>query len=321
MFSASSSRQDYLSSPWRPSCHIVCSHCDLTRARWTGSSLHLIASGFRRQPNGQSTGGRNVGARRPRDAEREAGTLHVEFRDPLSELPETARNLILSAKAIIADHGFDALTLNRLALESGENKAMTAYYFGNKAGLIAAVLDSVIHDEYLDSQSRMRNLDAGELTPRLIEEMQDHRLKRGVPRLLRTAARVLRDDELRSRMLPLYRWYWSVKLGWLGLGDGPESRGRPRPAGHRPALLGADRRPRHPGGHRPGGRPFERLPPPSICSSRSHCRGSWPDARQPSEADRTVDQPRPAGGRDVMRRNPSRVAQERRLPARGLHRR
>ena len=36
---------------------------------------------------------------------------------------------------------------------------MIAYYFGNKAGLVAAVLDSVIHDEYIASQERMK--DAG----------------------------------------------------------------------------------------------------------------------------------------------------------------
>jgi AcrR family transcriptional regulator len=165
-----------------------------------------------------------VSTRTRRDARREAGTVHLEFRDPLSELPETARNLILSAKAIIADHGFDALTLNRLAQDSGENKAMTAYYFGNKAGLIAAVLDSVIHDEYLDSLARMRNLDVDDLTPRLMEEM---RAITDTPAEFRVffelLPRVLRDDVLRSRMLPLYRWYWSVKLEWLGLGDASEA--------------------------------------------------------------------------------------------------
>ena len=160
----------------------------------------------------------------PRDAGRGGEALHLEFRDPLSELPETARNLILSAKAIIADKGFDALTLNRLALESGENKAMTAYYFGNKEGLIAAVLDSVIHDEYLDSQARMRNLHAGELTSRLIEEMREITDSTAEFRVFyEPPPRVLRDDVLRSRMLPLYGWYWSVKLEWLGLGDDPEA--------------------------------------------------------------------------------------------------
>lgn len=165
-----------------------------------------------------------MGAKMPRDAGREAGTLHLEFRDPLSDLPETARNLILSAKAIIADRGFDALTLNRLALESGENKAMTAYYFGNKAGLIAAVLDSVIHDEYLDSQTRMRNLDVAELTPRFIEEMREITDSTAEFRVFfELLPRVLRDDMLRARLLPLYRWYWSVKLEWLGLGDDPDA--------------------------------------------------------------------------------------------------
>jgi AcrR family transcriptional regulator len=151
-----------------------------------------------------------------------AASVELEFRNPLSDLPETARNLILSAKTIIAEQGFEALTLNRLAAASGENKAMTAYYFGNKAGLVAAVLDSVIHDEYLASEARMKNLSAEELTPRVIEEMhgivssaEDFRV------FYELLPRVLRDDVLRARMLPLYRWYWSVKLEWLGFGDDP----------------------------------------------------------------------------------------------------
>ena len=70
----------------------------------------------------------------------------------------------------------------------------------------------------------MRNLDAGELTPRLIEEMREITDSSAEFRVFfELLPRVLRDDELRSRMLPLYRWYWSVKLGWLGLGDGPEA--------------------------------------------------------------------------------------------------
>ena len=153
-----------------------------------------------------------------------APSVSLEFRNPLSELPEVARNLIVSAKAIIAEQGFDALTLNRLAAVSGENKAMTAYYFGNKAGLIAAVLDSVIHDEYVASETRMTNLDPAELTPHLVEEM---RAIVGTTQEFRAfyelLPRVLRDDALRARMLPLYRWYWSVKLEWLGLADSPDA--------------------------------------------------------------------------------------------------
>jgi TetR/AcrR family transcriptional repressor of bet genes len=149
--------------------------------------------------------------------------VQIEFRNPLSELPETARNLIVSAKAIVTDEGFDALTLSRLAAVSGENKAMTSYYFGSKAGLVAAMLDSVIHDEYLTAEARMKNLDAEELAPRVIEEM---RAIVGTSRDFRVFFEllpyVLRDDELRARLLPLYSWYWTMKLEWLGLGDDPD---------------------------------------------------------------------------------------------------
>ncbi len=33
---------------------------------------------------------------------------------------------------------------------------------------------------------------------------------------------VLRDEVLRQRLALLYRWYWSVKLDWLGVDD-PEA--------------------------------------------------------------------------------------------------
>jgi len=148
----------------------------------------------------------------------------LEFRNPLSGLPETARSLVLSAKAIVAERGFAALTLNRLAAESGENKAMVAYYFGNKAGLVAAVLDSVIHDEYLSSKDRMkdvgvegralwiaaemRRLDAASAEFRVFFELLPH---------------VLRSDVLRRRIALLYRWYWDVKLEWLGFEGGVDA--------------------------------------------------------------------------------------------------
>jgi AcrR family transcriptional regulator len=143
------------------------------------------------------------------------------FENPLFSLPETARNLLLAAKRIVADEGFDALTLNAVSERAGENKAMISYYFENKAGLVAAVVDSVIHDEYLDSMERMKTVPAGRRLEFLVNEM----------RRLDTAAadfqvffellpHVLRDRVLQCRMALLYRWYWSVKLEWLGVEDG-----------------------------------------------------------------------------------------------------
>lgn len=149
------------------------------------------------------------------------GEVAVVFDDPLSELPEVARNLLLAAKRIVADEGLTQLSLNSVSELSGENKAMVSYYFGGKAGLIAAVLDSVIHDDYLASVARVKGTPAGERPRRLVEEMralgaatEDFRV---FFELLPVA---LRDPKLRVRIARLYEWYRNEKLEWLGADEG-----------------------------------------------------------------------------------------------------
>ena len=147
--------------------------------------------------------------------------LHFAFEDPLSSLPETARNLLVAAKEIVADEGFEALTLKAVSVRAGENKAMVSYYFDNKAGLVAAVLDSVIHDEYLTSLDRMKDVAPEERIPRLVEEMR--RMAESADDFtvfFELLPHVLRDDVLRRRMVMLVRWYWKMKLEWLGVRDG-----------------------------------------------------------------------------------------------------
>ena len=151
-----------------------------------------------------------------------ADHLHFTFEDPLSSLPETARNLLIAAKDIVADEGFEALTLKTVSERAGENKAMVSYYFDNKAGLVAAVLDSVIHDEYLSSLDRMKDVAPGERIPRLVEEMR--RMAESAEDFTvfyELLPHVLRDDVLRRRLAMLFRWYWKMKLDWLGVDDGP----------------------------------------------------------------------------------------------------
>jgi AcrR family transcriptional regulator len=147
--------------------------------------------------------------------------LHFTFEDPLSSLPETARNLLIAAKEIVAEEGFEALTLKTVSERAGENKAMVSYYFDNKAGLVTAVLDSVIHDEYLDSLDRMKDVAPGERITRLIEEMR--RMAASVEDFevfYELLPHVLRDEVLRRRLAMLFRWYWKMKLDWLGVPDG-----------------------------------------------------------------------------------------------------
>jgi AcrR family transcriptional regulator len=144
------------------------------------------------------------------------------FADPLASLPETARKLLIAAKDIVAEEGFQALTLNAVSDRAGENKAMISYYFENKAGLIAAVVDSVVHDEYLDSLERMRAAEPGARLELLVDELK--RLDAAAVDFqvfFELLPHVLRDELLCRRIARLYRWYWSVKLEWLGVEDGP----------------------------------------------------------------------------------------------------
>ena len=149
------------------------------------------------------------------------GRISFAFEDPLSSLPDTARNLLVAAKEIVAEEGFEALTLKTVSERAGENKAMVSYYFGNKAGLVAAVLDSVIHDEYLDSLDRMKDVASGARIPRLVDEMQ--RMAAWADDFqvyYELLPHVLRDEALRKRLAMLFRWYWTKKLEWLGFSDG-----------------------------------------------------------------------------------------------------
>jgi len=158
-----------------------------------------------------------TGAATPRSGR---GPVRAAFDDPLSALPETAQKLLRAAKDIIATEGFGALTLNSVSAASGENKAMIAYYFGNKAGLVAAVLDSVIHDEYIASQDRMKDVDPRRRTLRIVEEMRRMDAAAEEFRVFfELLPHALRDEALRQRMAVLYTWYWRVKLEWLGVTD------------------------------------------------------------------------------------------------------
>jgi AcrR family transcriptional regulator len=143
-------------------------------------------------------------------------TLPVD--DPLSTLPETAVRVLEAAQRVVAERGFQSLTLNTVAAEAGENKAMTAYYFGNKAGLVAALVDAIIHDECLSAASRMRNVAEEERLPQLVREL------RGMSSTIHSSRvyfdilpHALRNAELRERLAALYRWYFDLKLDWLGI--------------------------------------------------------------------------------------------------------
>lgn len=143
--------------------------------------------------------------------------------DPAEGRPPVARALLAAAQRIIEERGFPALSLESIARESGENKAMVAYYYGNKAGLVAAILDSIIFDECSTIARRLEGVSGRE---ERLKVMLEGMLELTAPRerfhgFFDILPHALRDATLRSRLVDLYEWYVVVELDWLGLDPGP----------------------------------------------------------------------------------------------------
>ena len=146
--------------------------------------------------------------------------------DPLASLPKTAQKILSAAQRLLAERGYDAVTLENVAAEAGVNKASIRYNFGNKAGLIASVVDALMHEEFarmaheMPALQREERLDAAmEAKRRMILSADEFR---GFFDILPHA---IRNDELRHRIAALYPYWYEQNLQWLGLqGAGPEGR-------------------------------------------------------------------------------------------------
>ena len=177
-------------------------------------------------PN-EAAGGRHrlPGARTERDDvtasnARRTGKLHLPLEDPSTSLPETARRILAAATHLLADRGYEAVTLENVAAEAGVNKASIRYNFGNKAGLLMAIVDNLIHDECLRLAADTENVP---------QEERLHVAMLGIRRMIVEAdsfrgffdilPHAFRDPELRERMFSLYVWWYQQNLKWLGLGD------------------------------------------------------------------------------------------------------
>jgi AcrR family transcriptional regulator len=146
------------------------------------------------------------------------GKLQFPFEDPVESLPATAQKILKAATTLLGERGYDAVTLENVAAEAGVNKASIRYNFGNKAGLIIAVADALIHDECLRMAA-----DVDSVPP----EERLHAAMIGIRRMILDAdsfrgffdilPHAFRDPELRSRLFALYEWWYQQNLKWLGL--------------------------------------------------------------------------------------------------------
>jgi len=150
--------------------------------------------------------------------------------DPTAQLSPTARRLVAAARTLLARGGFEALTVEGVAAEAGAYRDSVRYYFGSKAAFIAAVVDSLAHDQSMATvaetlahpagEERVHALVAGDR--QLVEDRDSFR------DFFAIFPHVLLDEELRSRVAALYDWYrdlYAASMGGAGAEDDARLRG------------------------------------------------------------------------------------------------
>jgi len=129
--------------------------------------------------------------------------------NPMSSLPSTAQRLVAAARRLLVRDGFNAITVEAVAAEAGVYRDAVRYYFGSKAGLIAAVVDAHAHDQSLESSRETQDLPAGkERIHALVQaDRQLAEDSASYQDFLKILPHVLQDAELRPRVARLYEWY------------------------------------------------------------------------------------------------------------------
>lgn len=167
-----------------------------------------------------------------RDEARGADDLEVlgfPIEDPARSLSDTAQKLLEAARRLLLAGGFEALRLDAIAAESGKNKASIKYHFGNKDGLIVAIVDSLDYYDCIAFAERTKGTVGKERLQRYIEGQTLLAADAdGFLMFFDILPHVIRDERLRERVAALYEWYYKMNVEWLGLAERvrPENRER-----------------------------------------------------------------------------------------------
>ena len=142
------------------------------------------------------------------------------------ELAPTAERILKAARRVLVKKGYAALTMQEIEKESGTNRALVHYYFGSKAGLVDALVETLFEDPAFGYSDEVMQAPEGE-----------QRRKALLAWLLRIVARPsLRAPSLRA----------AAALSALGEAARPRRRavrGLPRVRRPLPRLGGVQRRP------------------------------------------------------------------------------
>jgi AcrR family transcriptional regulator len=141
--------------------------------------------------------------------------------DPRRGMSPPALKILAAAQQVLVTKGFSGLTLRAIAAESGENSAMVQYYFGNKEGLVKAMIDSVFRDDQEDAAAAMSTVGSEDRLHRFVDGLRTISSSRSFRVFFDVLPYALRNPGLRDRMARAYDSYRQIKRGWLRDKDEP----------------------------------------------------------------------------------------------------
>ena len=123
-----------------------------------------------------------------------------------------------AARRLLARGGYEALTVEAVAAEAGAYRDSVRYYFGSKAAFVAAVVDSLSHDQSLSAVTETQAVRGGdERVHGLVAA--DRRLvddRAAFADFFALLPHVVLEEELRERVAALYEWYRDLYVEGLG---------------------------------------------------------------------------------------------------------
>jgi len=173
-----------------------------------------------------------AGSRRPRGRPRtrlsETERVHpgLPLENPVASLPPTAVSILAAARRLLAERGFDGLTIEAVANEANVSRGLIPYHFGSRAGLIEMLVDSLFHDLYVAVARRKpaATWQLDDLVQLMHDETADRQAFRDFFELL---PYTLRHEDLRARVALLYDFYRELMLELAGIKAAPETGDRP----------------------------------------------------------------------------------------------
>jgi AcrR family transcriptional regulator len=141
-------------------------------------------------------------------------------RGPASEV---GRRILEASRSLLASGGLEALTISAIEREAGVYSSAIHYHFGSKAGLKAALVETLLDESAIQAVGVMKALPDG--TDRLDEALRRF-LMIGGPQLqlafFETLGDQIRDGDLHQRLIELYDLGKELFVQVLGHEDQPE---------------------------------------------------------------------------------------------------